>query len=325
MNFFVSSLACSALLVTTTVSAQTIITTSTVAAGGITAGDTAGYPATISQSGSFKLGSNLAPTSPTGAISITGNNVLVDLNGYTIDGGVSCTPGANYGVTCTGSSASQNLINITGRNVTIRNGFVRGSHGNGINVAGAWTGPAGATFEGVIVSENLGGGIYSTSDGLALSNTKSNMNHFDGLRTLSGVSLANVEFSWNSGFGAYIAGDAASESVIASHNSGVGFDQNGGTVRGGSFDFNGTGGYIGYGTIAHSSAASNFDYGFNTIGGDGVGLVVDSNAYDNYGIGFQMATSTCYARLNSAGNGAGAGNVQVSGGTPIGGITTKCP
>jgi hypothetical protein len=324
MKFFAFLLA-AALLAATSVSAQTVITAATVAAGGITAGDTAGYPATISQSGSFKLGSNLTPPSTAGGLAITGSNVYIDLNGYTIDGGITCSPNASYGVTCLGSGSSQSLINITGRNVTIRNGFVRGSRSIGVNIALAGTGAAGVTLENVVISESLSAGIYSTSDGVSLINTKSNLNHGEGMRTLSGVTLANAEFSWNSGFGAYIAGDGSSDGVTATHNAGVGFDQNGGTVRGGSFDFNGTGGYIGYGTIAHSSATSNFDYGFNTIGGDSVGLIVDSNAFENYGIGFQMATSTCYARLNAASNGAGAGGVQISGGTPIGGITTKCP
>jgi len=324
MKILTSALA-AALLGTTSVSAQTIITTSTVAAGGITAGDTAGYPATISQSGSFKLGSNLTPPSTAGGIAITGSNVLVDLNGFTIDGGVSCSPNASYGVTCLGSGSSQTLISITGRNVTIRNGFIRGSRNIGVNIALAGTGAAGIVLDDVVVSESFSAGIYSTSDGVSLINTKSNLNHGEGMRALSGVTLVNAEFSWNSGFGALIMGEGSSDGVIASHNTGVGFEQDGGTVRGGSFDFNGTGGYIGYGTIAHSSATSNFDYGFNTIGGNGVGLILDSNAYDNYGIGFQMSTSTCYARLNAAGNGAGAGGVQVSGGTPIGGITTKCP
>ena len=172
MKILASALA-AALLGTTSVSAQTIITTSTVAAGGITAGDTAGYPATISQSGSFKLGSNLTPPSTAGGIAITGSNVLIDLNGFTIDGGVSCSPNASYGVTCLGSGSSQTLISITGRNVTIRNGFIRGSRNIGVNIALAGTGAAGIVLEDVVVSESFSAGIYATSDGVSLINTKS--------------------------------------------------------------------------------------------------------------------------------------------------------
>jgi len=55
-------------------------------AGGITAGDNPGFPITISQSGSYRLTSNL--TVPTGVegIRITANGVSLDLNGFTIIG-----------------------------------------------------------------------------------------------------------------------------------------------------------------------------------------------------------------------------------------------
>ena len=61
-------------------------------AGGITPGDAAGFPVTISQPGSYRLSGNLiVPDMNTTAIVITADGVTLDLNGFSIMGPVVCT------------------------------------------------------------------------------------------------------------------------------------------------------------------------------------------------------------------------------------------
>src|SRR5579864_3177056 len=60
-------------------------------AGNVTPGDTPGFPVTISQSGSYKLSSNLVIADPNAnGIQITADNVTIDLNGFSIIGPSVC-------------------------------------------------------------------------------------------------------------------------------------------------------------------------------------------------------------------------------------------
>ncbi len=60
-------------------------------AGGVTAGDTAGYPVTLSESGSYLLTGNLtAPNQNTTILAETAERVSIDLNGFAIVGATVC-------------------------------------------------------------------------------------------------------------------------------------------------------------------------------------------------------------------------------------------
>src|SRR5262245_24689246 len=66
-----------------------------VSAGGITPGDTPGFPATLSLPGSYRLTGNLdlrgEPSPPnTTAVEITAKDVTLDLNGFAIIGNAVC-------------------------------------------------------------------------------------------------------------------------------------------------------------------------------------------------------------------------------------------
>ena len=73
---------------------------------GCFAGDTPGYPVTITQPGSYILTSDLAPPGNinTNAIEVVASVVDIDLNGHTIDGGGSCT--GTPVTSCTGYAGS---------------------------------------------------------------------------------------------------------------------------------------------------------------------------------------------------------------------------
>ena len=121
-------------------------------AGGVTPGDTPGFPVTISQSGSYRLTGNLtvADLATTG-ISVVSDNVTIDLNGFSSLGPVVCT---NGGSDCTQGTGEG--IGIDGRSnlgITVRNGVVQGMGGNGILLGGR------ARVEGVTAVSNRGYGI----------------------------------------------------------------------------------------------------------------------------------------------------------------------
>jgi parallel beta-helix repeat protein len=79
-------------------------------AGGITAGDIAGFPVSLTEAGSYVLTSNLSVSAGTSGIEVGAPGVTIDLNGFTIDG----TGAADHGIDLNGHSR-----------VTIKNGQVR--------------------------------------------------------------------------------------------------------------------------------------------------------------------------------------------------------
>lgn len=100
-----------------------------MAAGGITPGDTAGAPATLSQPGSYRLTSDLVVTGIHDAVIHvkTGAGVTIDLNGFAIRGPYSCAPGA-----CTPGGVGYGVLlgsGSEGDQVTVRNGRITGLSG----------------------------------------------------------------------------------------------------------------------------------------------------------------------------------------------------
>ncbi len=88
-------------------------------------------PIVISKSGSYKLRSNIVvPDANTTAISVTADNVTIDLNGFTISGPVSCT-GAPPSCSPTGAG---DAISAIGSNATVLNGVVQGMGNDGIQL-----------------------------------------------------------------------------------------------------------------------------------------------------------------------------------------------
>lgn len=96
-------------------------------AGGVTPGDTPGFPIVISLPGSYRLSGNLAFTPPAHpdfassiAISITADDVTLDLNGFTV-----------RLAACDGCSSTG--IAVSGSDVEVRNGVIRGFNFIGID------------------------------------------------------------------------------------------------------------------------------------------------------------------------------------------------
>jgi len=114
----------------------------TALAGKVTAGDAAGFPVTISESGSYRLNSNLVVTSPaTTVIEITANDVTLDLAGFSIIGPNTCS-GTPVSCSLMGSGIGIKAVSDTAaspENVRVMNGTVRGMGGHGIRMMGNGT------------------------------------------------------------------------------------------------------------------------------------------------------------------------------------------
>jgi len=100
-------------------------------AGGITPGDTAGYPVTIDTHGSYRLTGDLLPaTSGVRGIEVLSGPVTIDLNGFAIIG-----PGICVGInpSCSGTLLTVGIEVIANQSVRIQNGTLTGLL-TGINV-----------------------------------------------------------------------------------------------------------------------------------------------------------------------------------------------
>lgn len=181
-------------------------------------GDSPGFPITISASGSYLLVSNIeVDLLNANGIDIYANTadvVDIDLNGFTLSGGGSCTGvpvtscsgGVGFrGVIINQSVASDSVL------VSIRNGTVRGFIQSGLGLFGAPQTAAlapGSKVERVTVTENGGDGIsYQLYDESILL-----LDHVQAIRNGSrGIGLVNNG-----------AGQIEARHVVAYGNQGVG-------------------------------------------------------------------------------------------------------
>ena len=104
-------------------------------AGNVTAGDTAGFPVTLSEAGSYRLTGNLTvPNENTTAITISSSDVTIDLNGFAILGVTTCTFSAGS-VTCSPTGTGDGIRQLgSERGLTVRNGTIRGMGQDGFNL-----------------------------------------------------------------------------------------------------------------------------------------------------------------------------------------------
>lgn len=201
--------------------AQAVINQNLATAGGVTPGDTAGFPVTLSQPGSYKLTSNLfVPEGSTG-VQIAAANVTLDLNGFSIIGPSTCTRVATTkAVTCpyTGSFAGV-AVAAAAAGAVVHGGTVKGFQ-SGVNLYASATveditttfnmqgitisGSAGMSFRlsGINATYNSGNGIdIGTAIG-TIERSQSNHNGGKGINVkYNGVTLFNVEAIENFGHG----------------------------------------------------------------------------------------------------------------------------
>ena len=130
--------------------------------GGCFAGDAAGFPVTITTTGSYRLTGNLTiPDETTTAIVVSASGSTLDLGGFEIHGPNTCA-GSPLTCTLTGTGFG---VQLTGSRVRILNGAVTGVGGVGIYGPATPTTGEGHVVEDVRVSNNRFEGIRLDGDG----------------------------------------------------------------------------------------------------------------------------------------------------------------
>ncbi|MES2957578.1 MAG: hypothetical protein V4792_05285 [Pseudomonadota bacterium] len=138
-------------------------------AGGVTNGDTAGFPVTLSEPGTYRLTGNLTlPNANTTGILISAANVTLDLGGYAVVGPVVCsgTP-----LVCNSSGYGDGVeVRVLAPNaratVTVMNGTLRGMGRHGL--ISAYDGVGGLRIERVMAAQNASAGLFVSSGAAVL-------------------------------------------------------------------------------------------------------------------------------------------------------------
>lgn len=244
-------------------------------AGGVTPGDAPGFPVTISVEGSYRLTGSLslsAAQPDTTAISVaTANGVVIDLNGFAIEGPSSCGPQA-----CVPAGTSRGIDATAGPSATVRNGVVRGFPGGGV-VLGAR-----ARVEGVSALNNGFSGIQVFDNGI-VTHCTAGSNFGSGILTGPSTTV-DGNTADNNGQN----GIQTSLASVITHNTTAGNSI--GIAAGGSS------------TVVANSARANTSVGIACNGC----MLVGNAAHANNGVGFQLDASAGYSqsilRMNNGGN-----------------------
>jgi hypothetical protein len=148
-------------------------------AGGVTPGDLAGFPVSLSLSGSYRLTGNLTPPGGRAGIAVDVNRVEIDLNGFAIVGTSVC-PGTPPG-SCTMVHGADGVTS-SAEGTRLRNGaltaldfgallgsgaVVEDVEARGNAQFGVQVGTFGSISR-VLASGNRGGGISMLADGLVV-------------------------------------------------------------------------------------------------------------------------------------------------------------
>ena len=276
--------------------------------GGVTPGDSPGFPVTISKPGSYRLSSNLMVTrANTTCIEITSDDVTLDLNGFTISGQTVCTPGSNKSVSCSPSGNGIGVNAPTEANIAVTNGVVRGMGLDGVNLAGTNT-----RAENIQAYGNGGYGIRSTT----ASNTTSANNGGVGITIVNGSNNTSAN---NGGDGIDSSGTANNN--VSNDNGGSGISA---VTANNNASFNNEGDGIDANTANGNTATGNIGNGINAVtannnvsnnnGGNGIvaSTSIGNTATGNTGYG--LSSSGGYTNNVFQGNTTG----QVSGGIQMG-------
>jgi parallel beta-helix repeat protein len=288
-------------------------------------------PFTIGASGSYYLTRNLTATGSGAGLTVSADNVTIDLNGFTLAGGGS------------GTVSGINVPNAQ-TNLCVRNGTVSGWAGGGI-IAPAITV---SIVEKVRVLGNSGGSGITVNTGCTVrecevsGSTGANCNGIGvggkssvlgcnvwanngGIVLGASSTVTNCTASGNAGTGVYVNNNSSVAHCTASANGGGGFYLSDGCTITDCAASSNTGLYAGIyggvgGTVANCSAASNAPCGISVSDGCTVrGCTVRNNASQ----GILVSSSDCYlvgnavAANNTANSASGGGMVVYGSGNRI--------
>lgn len=245
-------------------------------AGGVTPGDVAGFPVTLTRSGSYRLTGNLTVSDPAAhAILVNVDGVTLDLAGFQIQGPVLCT-GSGATLSCGAGSGAGIQAPALAR-ISVRDGRVGGFGTTGVNL-----GPE-ARVEGVDAESNGLNGIR-VADRSAVTESTAYGNANDGIQTGSGTVVSHCVAAANR-FAGIFAGS-------------------GSTVIGNATSQNGEEGIAGFsGSVLRANGVhANAKAGLAVASG----VLVTSNAvHGNGGAGVEAGAGATIQRNAVRGNGAG--------------------
>lgn len=249
----------------------------------------------ISQPGSYYLDRNLTGQSGRNCISVTADNVTLDLNGFAL----------------TGVSGALDGINVsTIRALTIRNGTVRGFPGSGIFAGNA----IGTRFENLIISNNTLDGIWPGAEAI-VSRVHARENSRDGfnLGGRTGIQISESQAISNRvGFEGTGASTVIYRNCIARTNRSDGFRSVNSQFEGCSALGNTGNGFVSAEKVIYRSCNS------DNNGGRGFSLnfdnlVVNCSAVSNAGIGIGEPNVTNMRVIGSVTSLNGGGGIYLGG------------
>ena len=202
-------------------------------------------PAVIDASGSYYLTGNLVEILDQDGITISADDVTIDLNGFQL---VSLVSFSHNGITVTGLR----------RNLCIRNGTISGWGQNGILADNAW----GSQFENLRISNNGGYGLRASKCTIknctATSNT-SGMSVYDAV-----VRDCTAEINSEAGISAT---QSSLTACVAANNGGHGIVASESSVTNCTTDYNGTDGIrCSGGSVTACAASHNWSNGIHLYG-----------------------------------------------------------
>jgi hypothetical protein len=254
-------------------------------AGGVTPGDGAGFPVTLSEAGTYRITSNLdvSPFPETSAIVVTEHNVTIYADGFQIQGAVICSGTPS---TCTPADSGSVGIFSSMDNVTVVDGTI---HRFGTGVALGTNGKV----RGIRALSNAGTGILIDGAGGTVQNSVVDGNAGNGivLTEAGGWIAANVAKKNEAGIEA-VGGTVISQNTAfenSTHGIATGYLS---TAINNSANDNGTYGILaGRGTVVTGNAAGRNDIGIFV--GDG-SLAQGNTLYENISVGMTTGEEPAY-------------------------------
>jgi parallel beta-helix repeat protein len=236
-------------------------------AGGATPGDTAGFPVTLDTAGTYVLTGPLTVSDAnTSAISVTADNVTIDLNGFKVAGPGSCS---GWPVTSCTPGGSGVGITSSGEATTVRDGIVRGFAANGVNLA---TANGNGRVQNVTAFHNGSTGI-AVQENSTVQGCQAVQNGNHGITGTGGVAVEHNQVHGNACIGI---------SVSVS-----------GTVRGNVVRGNGCDGIrVDSSTVENNSLYDNRNDGIETTGAS---LVRGNSVRDSAAYGMRLDSHTGYS------------------------------
>jgi hypothetical protein len=194
----------------------TVLINQSTSVNGLTGCPHTGFPIIICHSGSYHLSGNLSISDVnTNAIEIFADNVTLDLNGFAISGPVTCKAGT-YPVQCSALGSGQGIVS-EGDNITITNGTVSGTGGNGIYLG--FPGGLNVLVQGMHVKSTGGIGIFVVGGNVVQCTVTTN--RLDGINVFGSATISLNTLSYNGGNGITGGGVVSNNTVSNNGQDGI--------------------------------------------------------------------------------------------------------